>query len=276
MSAERWRKQLPRIGTPAVRMQEESANSKLAPLRYEPHKARLRPVPIPPYCSSTYASIDATCPPSCTFKGAGCFADAGFTKIAGQRMDRAAHGLPAVEIIRQEVIALDRAFGGGSIPQDGARGGRDLRLHVGGDCANATGAAMLARAAQRWRDRGGGSVWTYTHLWPIVYRHQWGPAIAVLASCERVDQFPKARAMGYAPAIVVPDFPSRRAFRLPGSSVRIIPCPAETGSVTCIECRLCLDRDLLAMNAAIGFAAHGTQATGIRHRLRVLNQGDLT
>jgi hypothetical protein len=249
-------------------MQEASANSKLAPLDHHPHRERFRPVPRAPFCSSTYASIAATCPNACPFKGAGCFADAGFTRISGERMDRAARGLPAIEVVRQEVIAIDRAFGGDPIPQDGARGGRDLRLHVGGDCGNATGAAMLARAATRWRERGGGVVWSYTHLWPIVDRDQWGPAISVLASVERAGNFAAARRMGYAPAIVLPELPADgKAFVMEG--VRVIPCPAETRKSTCVECRLCLDRDLLKMGAGIAFGVHGQQAAAARNSLPI-------
>ena len=66
-----------------------------------------------------------------------------------------------------------------------------------------------------------------------------------------------ARAAGYAAAIVVDRFPSKRAFLLSGSSARVIPCPAESGDISCARCRLCIDRDLLAMNAAIAFEAHG-------------------
>ncbi len=258
-----------RVPTEAVRFQPAAANRKLGPLRYEPHKERMRPVPVAPFVSSTYVSIGATCPDSCTFKRAGCYVEEGFTAEASRMMDKAARGKPGVAVIRQEAIAIMQSFGRGRIPQDGARGGRDLRLHVGGDVANTEGAELLAEAARGWRERGGGSVWTFTHWWRQIPRAWWGPAISVLASVETVDDFPFARRMGYAPAIVVGELPNGdRAFTAGG--LRIIPCPAETKGKTCSSCRLCLDRDLIEMNAAIAFQAHGRGAAELRKRLPVL------
>lgn len=247
----------------AARFHEKSANRKLSPvdLVQFPDQSRPRPVPRAPFVCSTYASIEATCPDSCTFKGAGCFADAGFTKIAGEKMDAAARrSASGIGAIREEVRLIHRAFGGvAQIPQDGARGGRDLRLHVGGDCHSTEGARLLGRAARRWRRRGGGSVWSYTHWWSTVPRAAWGSAVSVLASIERVSQITEAAAHGYPSALVVDRFESKRAYPI-GVGWRLVPCPAETGVLTCADCRLCLDRDLLKMRAVIGFQAHGPQA----------------
>lgn len=78
-----------------------------------------------------------------------------------------------------------------------------------------------------------------------------------------------ARKRGYASVIVVESFPSgSKAFSLPGSGARVIPCPAETGDAVCAECRLCLDRDLLAMNAAVAFKIHGHQAEAASRSLK--------
>jgi hypothetical protein len=180
----------------------------------------------------------------------------GLTKFRAKARDRAATGLKPEEVIAEEVGLIDSAFRSGPVPQDGARGGRDLRLHEGGDVGSLTGALLLNGAAGRWLERGGGRVWTYTHWWREIPRSVWGP-ISVLASVETPQDIEAARQAGYAAAIVVEKFPADRAFSLPGSSARIIPCPAETGSVTCATCRLCIDRDLLRMNAAIAFEAHG-------------------
>jgi len=109
----------------------------------------------------------------------------------------------------------------------------------------------------RWRARGGGSPWSYTHTWRTIDRAAWGPAISVLASVERPEDIEVARAAGYAAAITVEEFPSEKAFSLPGTTALVIPCPAQTRGRTCAKCRLCLDRDLLGMNRAIGFELHG-------------------
>jgi hypothetical protein len=119
---------------------------------------------------------------------------------------------------------------------------------------------------------------TFTHNWREIPRSLWGSAINVLASVERAEDIEVARQAGYAAAIVVAEFPSKRAFPLPGSSARIVPCPAEanddpTKNVTCASCRLCLDRDLLGLNRAIGFEAHGPQARQVRKQL-AMQTGD--
>ena len=62
---------------------EASTNRKLSPVGADGK-------PRAPFCSSTYASIEATCPTSCAFRGADCYAEVGFTRHALARMDRVA------------------------------------------------------------------------------------------------------------------------------------------------------------------------------------------
>jgi len=80
---------------------------------------------------------------------------------------------------------------------------------VGGDVEGEAGARLLAEAADRWRARGGGEVWTYTHRWREVPVGGVG-AIAVLASCEDAAQVLEARQLGYAAALVVGRHVSQR------------------------------------------------------------------
>ncbi|NUQ78588.1 MAG: hypothetical protein HUU21_34095, partial [Polyangiaceae bacterium] len=85
---------------------------------------------------------------------------------------------------------------------------------------------------------------------------------------EQPEDIPAARAAGYAAAIVVDKFPSDKAFPLPRSNAKLVPCPAETRGKTCVECRLCLDADKLASrNVAIAFEAHGPIARRAREAL---------
>jgi hypothetical protein len=251
----------------ADRFVEKSCNEKLAPVTHPPGGSRPGLRAIRPFVSITDASIAATCPDTCGFKAGGCYAKAGFTGFTARKLDEAARGLTGDEVIAEEAHLIDGAFRGGRIPQDGAKGGRDLRLHVGGDVGSDRGARLLAGAAGRWRDRGGGAVWTFTHAWREVPHEAWG-SISVLASVERQEDIQTARAAGYAAAIVVDKFPSDKAFSLPGSTTKIVPCPAETRGKTCVECRLCLDADkLLRRNVAIAFQAHGPTARRAREAL---------
>lgn len=264
-----------RISVGAARLRPKSHSRKLSPVHFRPTDKRPRPLPVGPFVSATYVSISATCSNACPFKDKGCYVTAGTTKRLAAQLDAAAHGHTAEEVIAEEANLIDRAFRGGRVPQDGARGGRDLRLHVGGDVGSAHGARRLASSARGWRARGGGAVWTFTHDWRVVPRGAWGDDISVLASVERPDDIEIARQAGYPSAIVVPSFPLEKAFSLRGSTARIVPCPAETKGTTCVECRLCLDGDLLERNTAIAFKAHGRAAKRVRDtlvQLRVLNR----
>ena len=196
-------------------------------------------------------------------------------KRLATELDAAARGYTADQVIAEEARLIDGAFRGGGIPQDGAKGGRDLRLHVGGDVTTNAQARQLAAPGLRWGIRGGGAVWTFTHSWRDVEREAWGDGISVLASVERPEDIEVAREKGYAAAIVVDHFPSEKAFSLPGTTSLIIPCPYETRGTTCVECRLCLDdRDLLKRNAAIAFEAHGPGAKQVREALVQLRRRD--
>ena len=253
----------------AVTLQPKSSNRKIAPQRQDRVGEWRRNVPVGPFVSSTYVSIAATCPSSCAFKGAGCYVQSGATVRHAAALDEQAKGagMSALDVIRMEANVIDRAFVRG-VPNDGARGGRDLRLHVGGDVSCTSGALLLGAAARRWRERGGGRVWTYTHRWRDIASHAWGPWLSVLASAEGERDAFEAWRSGYAVAMVVPEFPrGHRAFTISTrSSLRAIPCPAEAGSrVTCSTCRLCMDDvELRRRRLVVAFAAHGTAAERVR------------
>ena len=244
----------------AARFTPKACNSTLSPVACAYPEREWGLYAKGPFVSTTDTSIAATCTDRCPFKTSGCYIPAGLTKARAARLDLAAVGLTADQVIAQEVELIDLAFGSGRIPRDGGhrgRDGRDLRLHVGGDAGTTRGARLLAGAAARWAARGGGRAWTFTHLWRDIPRAAWGP-ISVLASVESHDDIEVARKAGYAAAIVVPELTSKKPFSLPGSTFKIMPCPAEKAGKTCVTCRLCLDADkLIASDLAIAFEAHG-------------------
>lgn len=237
---------------------EASATSKLSPIEHA--------------VSVTYAPIAVTCPDTCEMKGAGCYAQSGNVALHNRRVETEAAelGLTALETAQAEASAIDGAFRAG-VPQDGARGGRDLRLHVSGDCALPEGARALGKAARRWRARGGGAVWTYTHAWRTVPRAAWGRSVSVLASCDKPSEVAAARKRGYAVAIVVPEHaPDGKAWKDSAGNTWI-PCPQQTREIPCTVCRLCLNADgLAARDAGIAFAAHGTSKNAIKRRLPLI------
>jgi hypothetical protein len=252
-------------------------------------------------CATTYAA-QASCPSSCAFfNGGGCYAEAGHvyrstTRVLNLVADAAA--LTPVDVALEEAAAI------GELVEDFWKiSGRPMRLHTVGDCRTDEAARIVAAAAERYMDAGGGPVWSYTHAWRIVDRASWG-RVSVLASCESAEQVELARARGYATAIVVDEFQTDRLHDLscrtasvshhpgntgspqrpetlrvtgqrPGSegapvtSALILPCPAQTRQgVTCSSCRLCMnDTGLRGRGYSIGFAVHGDAFTVKRARL---------
>jgi hypothetical protein len=214
---------------------------------------------------ATYASILHTCPTTCALKGVGCYAQTSYVGMVNRRLQRRARGGSPLALARAEAKAIDKAYDGASVPA-----GRDLRLHVAGDSRTIKGTRLLASAVKRWKRRGGRDAWSYTHAHPHVPRKAWG-SISVLASIESTTQVEAVRQQGYAPAIVVSEHPSDKAYTLPGSTTNFIPCPQQTRSVSCADCRLCMKADFLfATNRGIAFAAHGIHTKTLKRRLPLL------
>lgn len=219
---------------------------------------------------ATYLSIAATCPSTCAMRGGGCYAQDGNVNVTVIRLDEGAVGKDARDVAREEAHLIRTSFRGRRIPQDGARGGRDLRLHVSGDSRTPSAVRIVASAVEDYLRRGGGDVWSYTHAWRAVLRREWG-RVSVLASMEDAREVAAARKRGYAPALVVAHHDSSRAHKLPGSDVLWIPCPSQVRDTTCDRCRLCMNADkLLSSGRGITFAAHGSRTKTIKRRLSVI------
>lgn len=221
--------------------------------------------------SATYLSTSVSCPTSCVLRSDGCYAEMGNTGIHVHNLNKAVpSGMRPEAAARIERDKINASFKGGPVPQDGAKGGRDLRLHVAGDSRTVKATRILASAIKKWKERGGGAVWTYTHAWATVPRKEWGEATNILASMEDPALASKAREQGYAPALVVGSHKSEKAYTVPGSDVKWIPCLEQTRGIPCSDCRLCMNTErLFEDNMGIAFAAHGSTQK-IRKHLTVL------
>lgn len=265
---------------PGVLVKTKSANRKLSPVQevtvdirkgVPVRLKRARLVPQRPYVAATYLSIKKSCSDACVFKGGGCFAESGYSRIMIGRLDREL-GDSQPNLGVDEATAIDELFPEG-VPQDGGRNGtrgRDLRLHVSGDAQDGVSARALGMAAARYHQRGGGAVWTYTHSWRHIPRSLWGP-VEVLASVENGEDANRARYIrGYVPALVVREFPSSKAFSVPNTDIRFVPCLAETQNMTCVECRACFDTaGLKKKNLGIAFAVHGVASKAAKKKLPI-------
>lgn len=215
--------------------------------------------------AATYTSIEATCPPTCPYMGNGCYAELGHTGIASHRMDKEAKKLSPLDVARAEAHAIVTSYRGGRIPDN-----RDLRLHVAGDSRTIKGTRVINKAVGNWKFRGGGDVWSFTHAWKHVPRSEWSN-VSILASVSDVKEAKEARAQGYAPALVVGEHRSERAYELEGSDIKWIPCPNQTRGIGCTDCRLCFNADrLFSGNFGIAFAAHGVKKNELKRHLTVI------
>lgn len=206
--------------------------------------------------ATTYAA-QASCPTSCVFfDGGGCYAEQGPTGMFITAPLNAAVKASTVPVTPESIAAFEAK----KIDKLKITPGRPLRLHTLGDCKTNRAAALLAASAARYVARGGGPAWTYTHAWRIVRRESWGD-IHVFASCETPADVAAAHARGYATAMVVDEFKSRRLYEDKGVSV--LPCPAQTTPKrNCANCGLCMNSELRrAKGQTIGFAIHGTPLT---------------
>lgn len=214
---------------------------------------------------STYTAIKNTCPSTCSLKDEGCYAQTSFVGMVNHRMERRAKGESPLEVARSEAKAIDESYNGGQVPDK-----RDLRIHVAGDSRTIKGTRSIAAAVTRWKQRGGGDVWSYTHAWRHVQRAEWRN-VSTLASIDKVEDASYAKQQGYAPALVVPTHLSDKAYTLPGSDVKWIPCPNQTRGVGCTDCRLCFNADRLHQgNFGITFAVHGIKKENLKRHLTVI------
>jgi len=201
--------------------------------------------------SATYASIDSSCPNSCSLKDNGCYAQLSFVGIHTAKLNAAK--LDSKTVARQEAALIKKA-----IKEE--KNLRPLRLHVAGDCRTVFAANTISAAVKDWIQ----PVWTYTHAWKDIPRSAWGNKISVLASVEKIQDIKSSFRKGYAPAIILSKFPNgKKAFKL--DQYKIIPCPNQTHeNIDCEKCKLCWnDKKLKRMKSVIAFEAHGTKKNSL-------------
>ncbi len=217
---------------------------------------------------TTYATIENSCPNDCPIKNNGCYASLGPINIIVRKLDNEAFKFTGLDVARAEAKAIDNSYGSGQVPE-----GRFLRLHSAGDSKTIKGSRLINSAVKRWKKRGGkeNGVWSYTHAWKNVPRHVWKD-VSMLASISSVKEVKAAQEQGYAPAIMVEEHLSDKTYILPNSSIKWIPCPAQTKEdVACTDCKLCMDADRLYKDGyGIAFAVHGAAKEKVKRHLKVV------
>jgi len=201
--------------------------------------------------SATYVA-QQTCHDDCPLKKNGCYAEQFRIGLHTHRLNKKARALKLglkklrLKLARQEAKGIATLSGT-----------RKLRVHVVGDCATAEVANCIGNAMVKY-ERKGKAAWTYTHSWRRFGVSAWRGA-RVLASCEKAEDVPAARAKGYAVALIVPPHPTNKVYSYKG--LNVIPCPAQfkygpekERKVTCEDCTICQSHDMLReKNLVVGF-----------------------
>ena len=209
--------------------------------------------------NATYVA-QQSCPSTCPFRDAGCYAESGPTGVQTKRLNQS--NLTPIELATNEAAAISL------LPTE-----FPLRLHVVGDCPDAESAEVVSKAAASYRQQGGKPVWTYTHAWKTVPRSAWGD-VSVLASCETYEDAREAIKLGYGTSMVVPKYENGAKAWKEGN-LNIVPCPYETRGKTCDKCKLCWhDQTLQERKSVIAFAPHGSGAPKVQLKILAANQAN--
>jgi hypothetical protein len=184
--------------------------------------AKTGPIPV----TTTSAN---SCPPGCSLKGNGCYAESGPLALHWRAVSDGQRGGSFDELL-QDISTID------------------VRL--------------LTRLAIVNRGRRG---FTYTHYPPTSGN---GAAIqranelgfTVNLSAQTLAQADGYSDLGIAPVVVILPASTDKPARTPAGR-HVVVCPASLGSTDCLNCGICQQRD---RSAIVGFPAHGAGAKKVQ------------
>ena len=196
--------------------------------------------PIPVSTTST-----DSCPPTCKFKGNGCYAENGQLAIHWRAVDAGKRG-GSLDAICEQIAALPRH----QLWRHNQAG--DLPVTSPGRIDRKALAKLVAANKGR---RG----FTYTHHRPTklnveAVRTANESGFTINWSAETLEQADEYGALDAGPVVVVLPADATKPTKTPGGH-HVIVCPASIGNTDCLNCGICQQRD---RQAVIGFPAHGS------------------
>lgn len=201
-----------------------------------------------------------TCPPNCTFKGQGCYAESGPLGIHWRHVDEADRGMPW-----EMFCAAVDTLGPGQVWRHNAAG--DLPGRDGVIDQHALGMLVKANA--------GKVGFTYTHYPPTpVNAAAIGMANAagfvINLSSNNVAQADAYAELGVGPVVTVLPSDTKSNTTTPAGRP-VVVCPATTRVDTnCQNCRLCAVAD---RQTVIGFPAHGSSKRRVDIMIKEIPHG---
>lgn len=225
-----------------------SSSSSSSEFRYHftriSRNAKTGPMPV----TTTSAN---SCPPHCSFKSNGCYAESGPLAVHWQAVSRGTRGVTYDELLLEIPTLRRNAL---------------WRHNQAGDltpCApGVIDESLLTQLARANRGRRG---FTYTHYPPtsanraaIQRANRLG--FTVNLSAETLAQADAYIELGVAPVVVVLPADATKPTRTPAGG-HVIVCPASTGNTDCLNCGICQQRDRASI---VGFPAHGSGAKRVQ------------
>lgn len=188
-----------------------------------------------------------SCPPDCSFKRNGCYAESGPLAVHWARVDSGVRG-GTFDTLLEELGTLRR--------------NALWRHNQAGDLTPSSPGVIDARLLIRlaWINKGRRG-FTYTHYRPagvnrgaIATANRMG--FTVNLSAETLEQADAFAELGIAPVVVVLPADATRPMRSPAGR-HVVVCPASIGNSDCLNCGICQQRDRACI---VGFPAHGSGA----------------
>ena len=206
--------------------------------------AKTGPIPV------TTTSADS-CPPTCSFKGNGCYAESGPLALHWRAVSSGKRGGTLDELCAK-VAALPRH----QLWRHNQAG--DLPVTKPGHIDH--WAVRQIIAANKGR-RG----FTYTHHKPTdrnqdIVLEANNQGFTVNWSAETLEQADEYAALQAGPVVCVLPADQLTPVRTPGGRL-VTVCPAVTGNTDCLNCGICQQRE---RQAIVGFPAHGSGAKRVQ------------
>lgn len=194
--------------------------------------------PIPVSISSS-----ETCPPSCSFFGAGCYAEFHYTRLFWSKV-------PERGLTWAAFLAKLRSLENGTL----------WRHNEAGDLPGIGEKIDVPKLLELVLSNVGLRGFTFTHKRPRSKREldafhtARALGFVINLSTDSLDQADMLAALDIAPvSTVVPSTMADRGGYTPAGR-KIVVCPAETSGLTCEDCQLCAQPD---RRAIVAFRAHG-------------------
>ena len=206
--------------------------------------AKTGPIPV----STTSAD---SCPPTCSFKGNGCYAESGPLAMHWKAVSNRNRGGTLDELCAK-VAELPR---------------HQLWRHNQAGDLPVTSPGRIDRKALRKliTANKGRRGFTYTHHRPTkpninAVREANDNGLTVNWSAETLEQADEYAALGAGPVVCVLPADQTTPVRTPAGRL-VTVCPAVTGNTDCLNCGICQQRD---RQAIVGFPAHGSGAKRVQ------------